>query len=147
MALVVQKYGGTSVGNVEKIKAVAERVIKRQREGNQMVVVLSAMAGQTDGLIELANGISESPDPRELDAIGERIITLARMFNIREGFGAQDDVLPKRCTDEPLGSGPARGQVVELDKLRADYYQLMGWDEKGVPREETLKKLGLAELL
>ncbi|MFP3927395.1 MAG: aspartate kinase [Desulfobacteraceae bacterium] len=76
MGLVVQKFGGTSVASPEKIKRVAERVLECYREGNQMVVVLSAMAGQTDGLIELAHQISEEPDPRELDvlmATGEQV--------------------------------------------------------------------------
>ena len=57
MALIVQKYGGTSVGSIEKIRAVANRVIKTFKQGNQMVVVLSAMAGQTGGLIRLAKDL------------------------------------------------------------------------------------------
>ena len=54
MALIVQKYGGTSVGSIEKIRNVAKRVLEDYKQGNSMVVVLSAMAGQTDGLIRLA---------------------------------------------------------------------------------------------
>jgi aspartate kinase len=76
MALIVQKYGGTSVGNIDKIKAVAKRVIDTHEQGNQMVVVLSAMAGQTDGLIDLAHELSPEPDPRELDVLmstGEQV--------------------------------------------------------------------------
>ena len=76
MALIVQKYGGTSVGSIEKIRAVAERVIKTAKEGNQMVVVLSAMAGQTDGFIQLAKNMTDDPDPRELDVLmstGEQV--------------------------------------------------------------------------
>jgi aspartate kinase len=69
MALIVQKYGGTSVGSVEKIRAVAERVVKTAGEANQMVVVLSAMAGQTDGLIRLARELTTEPDSRELDVL------------------------------------------------------------------------------
>jgi aspartate kinase len=69
MALIVQKYGGTSVGSIEKIRAVAERVVKTAGEGNRMVVVLSAMAGQTDGLIRLARELTKDPDPRELDVL------------------------------------------------------------------------------
>ena len=69
MALIVQKYGGTSVGSIEKIKAVAKRVIETQKHGNQMVVVLSAMAGQTDGLIRLAREVTNDPDSRELDVL------------------------------------------------------------------------------
>jgi aspartate kinase len=69
MALIVQKYGGTSVGTVEKIKAVAKKVIESHKAGNKVVVVLSAMAGRTDGLIKLAKQISQDPDPRELDVL------------------------------------------------------------------------------
>jgi len=85
--------------------------------------------------------------PRDLEHIGERIITLCRMFNLREGFSNKDDVLPKRSLAEPLPSGPAKGQVVDLDTMRAEYYQLMGWDEQGVPKPETLDGLGLSEIL
>jgi aspartate kinase len=76
VALIVQKYGGTSVGNIEKIRNVAKRVIESQRQGNRMVVVLSAMAGQTDGLVRLAKEITDEPDPRELDVLmstGEQV--------------------------------------------------------------------------
>ncbi|NOY65192.1 MAG: aspartate kinase, partial [Nitrospirae bacterium] len=74
--LIVQKYGGTSVASIERIKAVAERVVKTVREGNKVVVVVSAMAGETDKLIELAHQVSPSPGEREMDLLlssGERI--------------------------------------------------------------------------
>ena len=76
MALVVQKYGGTSVGSVEKIKNVASKIAKYHREGNSIAVVVSAMSGQTDKLINLARELSPRPDPRELDVIvstGEQV--------------------------------------------------------------------------
>lgn len=76
MALIVQKYGGTSVGSIEKIRGVAERVLEYHRAGHRMVVVLSAMAGQTDNLIRLARDMTEDPDPRELDVLmstGEQV--------------------------------------------------------------------------
>jgi aspartate kinase len=76
MALIVQKYGGTSVGNPERIKNVAKRVAKFQAEGHQVVVVLSAMSGETNRLIALAKEISATPDPRELDVVistGEQV--------------------------------------------------------------------------
>lgn len=69
MALIVQKYGGTSVGDIERIKNVARKVKARVEEGNQLVVVLSAMAGVTNSLIALAGEISKDPDPRELDVL------------------------------------------------------------------------------
>ncbi len=69
MALIVQKYGGTSVGTIERIKNVAAKVKSYVDQGHHMVVVLSAMAGVTNSLIELAHQISPDPDPRELDVL------------------------------------------------------------------------------
>ena len=69
MALIVQKYGGTSVGNEERIKAVAEKIAKYKKKGHDLVVVLSAMSGQTDGLINLSKKFSDNPDLRELDVL------------------------------------------------------------------------------
>jgi aspartate kinase len=76
MSLVVQKYGGTSVGSVERIQAVAQRVIKTAQQGNSVVVVVSAMGKTTDGLIKLANEISSNPSRREMDMLlstGEQV--------------------------------------------------------------------------
>lgn len=76
--LIVQKYGGTSVANVERIRAVAERVSKTVKAGNSVVVVVSAMAGETDKLISLAHQLSSSPNEREMDLLlssGERVTT------------------------------------------------------------------------
>ena len=69
MALVVQKFGGTSVADIEKIKNVAAKAIREKKAGNQVVVVLSAMAGETDRLIALAHKAAESPEPREYDSL------------------------------------------------------------------------------
>jgi len=69
MALIVQKFGGTSVANPQKIKAVAERVMGYRRKGHRMVVVLSAMAGETNRFVELANQMQAIPDPREMDVL------------------------------------------------------------------------------
>ncbi|MBW1985976.1 MAG: aspartate kinase [Deltaproteobacteria bacterium] len=92
MALIVQKYGGTSVANPERIANVANRVVKGWREGHRMVVVLSAMAGETDRLIQLARNLSEDPDPRELDvllATGEQVtVALFSMFLKSQGIPA-----------------------------------------------------------
>ena len=76
MALIVQKFGGTSVGSTDKIMAVAQRVLASHRQGHRMVVVLSAMSGETDRLIGLAQAVQPIPDPRELDmllATGEQV--------------------------------------------------------------------------
>jgi len=76
MALIVQKYGGTSVGSVERIQAVAQRVLKTVKAGNSVVVVVSAMGKTTDGLVKLANQISTNPSRREMDMLlstGEQV--------------------------------------------------------------------------
>ena len=76
MALIVQKYGGTSVGTVEKIRNVAKRVARTKEEGNDVVVVVSAMSGETNRLLGLAHQISEAPNERELDVVaatGEQV--------------------------------------------------------------------------
>ncbi|MDE2004808.1 MAG: aspartate kinase [Betaproteobacteria bacterium] len=76
MALIVQKYGGTSVGSTERIRNVARRVARFHREGHQLVVVVSAMSGETNRLLGLARELSSSPDPRELDVVaaaGEQV--------------------------------------------------------------------------
>jgi aspartate kinase len=76
MTLIVQKYGGTSVGSTEKIKAVAERIAETKRQGNNVVAIVSAMAGETDKLIGFANQITPNPDEREMDLLlssGERV--------------------------------------------------------------------------
>ncbi len=76
MALIVHKYGGTSMGSVERIRNVAQRVAKWHRAGHQLVVVPSAMSGETNRLIALATQLQPQPDPRELDMIastGEQV--------------------------------------------------------------------------
>lgn len=89
MALVVQKYGGTSVANLEKIENVARKVIKERQAGNQVVVVLSAMAGETNRLIELAQQTAEECDIREYDTListGEQV-TVSLLAMVLNGMG------------------------------------------------------------
>jgi aspartate kinase len=69
MTIIVQKYGGTSVGSAERIRAVAARIIATKERGNQVVAVVSAMGDSTDDLIELARSLTDKPDPRELDVL------------------------------------------------------------------------------
>jgi aspartate kinase len=78
MSLIVQKYGGTSVGSVERIREVGKRIVAAKQAGNQLVVVVSAMAGETNKLLALAHELSEMPDERERDvllAAGEQVST------------------------------------------------------------------------
>lgn len=92
MALIVQKFGGTSVGTVERIEQVAEKVKKFRDAGDDIVVVVSAMSGETNRLIDLAKQISEQPVPRELDVMvstGEQVtIALLAMALIKRGVPA-----------------------------------------------------------
>lgn len=92
MALIVQKYGGTSVGDIERIKNVAGRVIKEYKRGNQVVVVVSAMGDTTDRLIDLMKEVTDDPDPREADMLlttGEQVsIALLCMAIQDKGYKA-----------------------------------------------------------
>ncbi|OUS30349.1 aspartate kinase [Thalassotalea sp. 42_200_T64] len=92
MAVIVQKFGGTSVGSLERIEAVAEQIVKTKRQGHQVVAVLSAMSGETNRLTKLAKSIDANPSPRELDmllASGEQVsIALLSIALIKRGFSA-----------------------------------------------------------
>lgn len=103
MALIVQKFGGTSVGDLDKIRNVAERIAATYNDGNDVVVILSAMGGETDRLLDMAGKITESPDKREIDVLvstGEQVsvslmaITLCQMgYNARSILGFQAEIL------------------------------------------------------
>ncbi|MDH5395619.1 MAG: aspartate kinase [Gammaproteobacteria bacterium] len=124
MALIVQKYGGTSVGSVEKIENVAERLIAARNAGHDVVVAVSAMSGETNRLVELAHAITDTPDPREYDVLvstGEQV-TIAllgmalkkRGCDARSYTGSQVHIL----TD----SAHTKARILNIDeaKIRAD---------------------------
>jgi len=97
-------------------------------------------------LVQLASGMKISKP--QLMKIGERIYTLERMFNNREGFGRKDDALPERYFKEPtpVGLAIARGKTIDkemFNKMLDEYYALHKWDSNGIPKKETLKQLGL----
>ncbi len=79
----------------------------------------------------------------KLTVIGERIWNMERLFNNAAGFTAKDDDLPPRLKTEPAKTGPAKGKVNGIDKMRPEYYKARGWDDKGIPTKETLQRLGL----
>ncbi|MCP9440596.1 MAG: aspartate kinase [Nitrospira sp.] len=122
MALIVQKYGGTSVGSVERIHRVADRVARACSEGHKVVVVLSAMSGETDRLIKLAHEVTPNPDERELDMLlstGERVtIALLAMelrgrgINARSYTGRQVGILTDSAHTK------ARIARVSADRIR-----------------------------
>ncbi|MEW6676634.1 MAG: aspartate kinase [Pseudomonadota bacterium] len=143
MALIVQKYGGTSVGSIERIRNVAERVAKFKMLGHQVVVVVSAMSGETNRLIGLAKEIQKDPDPREMDVLvstGEQVtIALLAMalkdlgLKAKSYTGAQVRIV----TDD--AHTKARILSIDEDNLRGDLDSghvvvvagFQGVDEKG----------------
>jgi aspartate kinase len=124
VALIVQKYGGTSVGSIERIKNVACRIAKFQSLGHQMVVAVSAMSGETNRLLALARETQDTPDPRELDVMvstGEQVtIALLSMTLIEMGYkaksytGAQVRIL----TDD--AHNKARILKIDESRIQAD---------------------------
>ncbi len=124
MSLIVQKFGGTSVGSIDRIKNVAKRVARWAAQGHQLVVVPSAMSGETNRLIALAKEIAPEPDPRELDVVastGEQVtIGLLSMALMQQGLkaksytGAQVKVL----TDSAFTK--ARIERIDENRMRAD---------------------------
>jgi aldehyde:ferredoxin oxidoreductase len=78
-----------------------------------------------------------------LAEMGERIWNMERQFNLAAGFTAKDDDLPARLKTEPAKTGPAKGLVSGIDKMRPEYYKTRGWTTEGVPTAETLNRLGL----
>ncbi len=122
MALIVQKYGGTSVANMERIQNVAARVAKTYDQGNAVVVILSAMAGITDNLIDMASNLSQSPDKRELDvllATGEQTTSALLAMALKSMnypaqslLGHQAEVLTDQC------HGNARILNIRADRIQ-----------------------------
>jgi aldehyde:ferredoxin oxidoreductase len=95
-------------------------------------------------LIALATGLHLTP--AEIKRTGERIYTLERLMITGEGISRSEDTLPERYFEEPIPEGPSKGEVVsrvEFSRMLDEYYRLHGWDEEGLPRNKTLKRLGL----
>lgn len=124
MALIVQKYGGTSVGTTERIKNVARRVAKFKAKGHQVVVVLSAMSGETNRLIGLAREIQENPDPRELDVIistGEQV-TIGLLVMALKELGVKAKSYTGGQVKILTDSAYTKARIVSIDEqnIRAD---------------------------
>jgi len=149
MGLVIQKYGGTSVANMERIENVARRVIKEKEAGNDVVVVLSAMAGETDRLINLAQQAAEDPDSREYDAListGEQVtVTLLAMVLNRLGYRARSFLgyQVKINTDQDF----KKARIVKIDtrKIREELKKgaiIVVAGFQGVDGENNITTLG-----
>jgi aldehyde:ferredoxin oxidoreductase len=97
-------------------------------------------------LVKAATGF-DYPKVADLERLGERVSTLARLFNVREGFARAADNLPARNLTQPMTVGSAGGQVVDLEPMLDEYYRIMGWTNNGVPTPERLKALGILDTL
>ena len=117
MALFVQKYGGTSIGSPDRIKAVAQRIGKYLDDGHQVVVVVSAMSGETNRLLELGQSVAENPQGRELDVLlasGEQVtIALLSMALAEKGYSARSYLggQVQIQTDAKIGRASCRERV------------------------------------
>ena len=122
MALIVQKYGGTSVGNVERIKNVAQKVVAAREAGHDVVVVVSAMAGETNRLVSLAQQISELPDERERDvllAAGEQVSTALLALAINDlGRRARSFLAHQVRIETDKAYGKARIKSIDSTRVR-----------------------------
>jgi len=145
MRLIVQKYGGTSVGSAERIRNVAKRIVETQREGCQVVAVISAMAGVTDHLLKLASEMSPDPDKRELDmllATGEQTSTAltsmainalgAKAISIN---GAEAGILTDRFHTKARIANISPKQIQEL--LEEDYIVIVAGFQGQTPEGHT----------
>ncbi|OSI08727.1 aspartate kinase [Neisseria animaloris] len=124
MALIVQKYGGTSVGSAERIKNVAKRVAKTRAEGHDVVVVVSAMSGETNRLVALAHEMQDFPDPRELDVVlatGEQVtIGLLAMALKNIGVDAKSYTGWQVAVKTDNAHSKARIEDIDDQAIRAD---------------------------
>ncbi len=124
MALIVQKYGGTSVGSIERIRNVAERVAKFKMLGHQVVVVVSAMSGETNRLIALAKDIQKEPDPRELDVLvstGEQV-TIALLAMALKDLGLKAKSYTGGQVRIVTDAAHTKARILSIDegRMRAD---------------------------
>ncbi|ACC82956.1 aspartate kinase [Nostoc punctiforme] len=120
MALIVQKYGGTSVGSVERIQAVAQRVYKTVQAGNSLVVVVSAMGKTTDGLVKLANEISPNPNRREMDMLlstGEQV-TIALLSMALQELGQPAISMTGAQVGIVTEAEHSRARILHIDTTR-----------------------------
>ncbi|QIR40806.1 aspartate kinase [Tolypothrix sp. PCC 7910] len=128
MALIVQKYGGTSVGSVERIQAVAQRVSKTVQRGNSLVVVVSAMGKTTDGLVKLANAISNNPSRREMDMLlstGEQV-TIALLSMALQEIGQPAISMTGAQVGIVTEAEHTRARILRIETERMERYLNQG---------------------
>ncbi|MGA1677479.1 MAG: aspartate kinase, partial [Pseudomonadales bacterium] len=124
MALIVQKYGGTSVANLERINAVADRVIAYRERGHRVAVVLSAMSGETNKLVALGRAAAQRPSLREMDvlqATGEQVtIALLAIVLSDRGYPARSYLAHQVAIRTDSAFGKARIEGIDTARMQAD---------------------------
>jgi len=149
MALIVQKYGGTSVGSIERIKHVARKVAEAKKQGNDVVVVVSAMAGETNRLVALAQQVSESPDERERDVLlasGEQVSSALLSLAIKDlGCPARSFLAHQARIETDKAYGKARIKSIDSTRIKralkdGEIVVVAGF--QGVDEEENITTLG-----
>ena len=154
MALIVQKYGGTSVGSVERIRNVAQRVAKWSRAGHQLVVVPSAMSGETNRLIALAKELQPVPDPRELDVVastGEQV-TIGLLAMALKQLGLKAKSYTGHQVKVLTDSAFTKARIIDIEeaRIRSDLNDgtvvvvagFQGQDEHGQHHHARARRLG-----
>jgi aldehyde:ferredoxin oxidoreductase len=138
--------------DLEKVKA--EVALERRYTVVESAVLCKFFAGIVFTPEMMASSLSAvtgwEMDAAEVDRLGERIWTLQRLFNVREGISRKDDTLPDRFFTEPLPDGFSQGQVLDrktFEEMLDAYYGMVGWDRNGIPTREKVRELGLEELL
>ncbi len=149
MALVVQKYGGTSVGDVERIRNVARRVLNTKNQGHEVVVVVSAMAGETDRLLRLAQQVTSNPDEREMDVListGEQVSIALLAIALKDMGADAKSYLGfqiKIATDSAFGKARITG--IDSERMLSDLKNgriLVVAGFQGVDESDSITTLG-----
>ena len=147
--MIVQKYGGTSVGSIERIKHVARKVAEAKKQGNDVVVVVSAMAGETNRLVALAQQVSESPDERERDVLlasGEQVSSALLSLAIKDlGCPARSFLAHQARIETDKAYGKARIKSIDSTRIKralkdGEIVVVAGF--QGVDEEENITTLG-----
>jgi aspartate kinase len=149
MALIVQKYGGTSVGSLDRMRNVAARLKRTRDEGNQVVAVVSAMSGVTDGLLKMAHELTPTPSERELDVLvstGEQQ-SIALVAMALESIGVEAASITGRQAGIFTTGSHTRGRILDIDptlmnQLLAEDKTLVGAGFQGVTPSGMIHTLG-----
>jgi aldehyde:ferredoxin oxidoreductase len=139
----------SALGIVEELVTTQNQVVAID---NYVICYFATYTLTPDIFLDLYKAVTgRDINDKKIQEIGDRVFTLIRKFNCEEGISRKDDTLPPRAMKEPLPSGVAKGcrafiHEEDMERCLDRYYELRGWDRNGVPKEETLEKLGIAHL-